>query len=57
MPHDHVQKILFLTLQSHQHDPGDQMKIKSDMLYFTFVRRITKFGLKRFKIDFVIEIK
>ena len=41
------------------HDPGDQMKIPSDMFYiiFSFLRRHTKFGLKIFEIDFVVEIK
>ena len=39
------------------HDPGRQMKIPFDMFYiFSCVRRFTKFGLKIFEIDFVIEI-
>ena len=40
MPHDHVQNIEFLTPQHPQvpnrgdmHDPGDQMKIPSNMFY------------------------
>ena len=37
------------------HDPGNRMKIPSD-LYRTCVRRHTKFGLKIFEIDLVIEI-
>ena len=39
-------------------DPGDRMKISSDIfLYLSFVRTHTKFGIKIFEIDFVIEIK
>ena len=41
------------------HDPGDRMKIPSVwyVLYLTFVRTHTKFGIKIFEIDFVIENK
>ena len=40
------------------HDPGDRMKIPSDMFcIFSFVSTHTKFGIKIFEIDFVIEIK
>ena len=40
------------------HDPGDIMQVPSDMFcIFLFVRTHTKFGIKIFEIDFVIEIK
>ena len=41
------------SVQTLGHDPGDPMKIPS----LSFVRRHTKFGLKIFEIDLVIEIK
>ena len=61
IPHDHVQKINFLTpppstpkSKTLGHDPGDPMNIPSNMFYILFVRRHTKFGLKIFEIDLVI---
>ena len=38
------------------HDPGNGMKIPSDMFYIFHLWEDTKFGLKIFEIDFVIEI-
>ena len=57
MPHDHIQKIKILTpstpkSQTLGHDLGDLVKIPSNVLFLSIVRRQTKFGLKIFEIDF-----
>ena len=62
MPHDHVQKIKFLTPAPPSpkpwgmHDPEDRMKIESNMCYIFHLWEDTNISLKLFEIDFVIEI-
>ena len=62
MPYDHVQKIKFLIPQHPQvpplgHDPGDRMKIPSNMFYIFHCEKTHNVWFKIFGIDFVIEIK
>ena len=58
MPHDYVRKFLDLpSLPPLGHDPGNRMKILFDMFYIIYLSQWhTKFGIKIFEIDFVIEI-
>ena len=66
MPHDHFEKKIFWPPWHPQcpkvrplgHNPGDRIKNPIwYVLYLSFVRTNTKFGIKIFEIDFVIEIK
>ena len=47
-----IPTLKFLTPSTPKSNPGDRMKILCDM----FVRTYTKFGIKIFEIDVVIEI-
>ena len=64
MPHDHVWKKKIDPLctpsapKSHPWGPGDRIKNPIwYVLYLSFERTHTKFGIRIFEIDFVIEIK
>ena len=63
MPHDHVWNKYFfwppgnpqhLKVPPLGHDPGDRIKIPSDMFCICHLWEHTKFGTKIFEIDFVI---